>query len=48
MTCPHYVGFDKFLNPPSNSNLLEKILMIVNNLQEYKLAAANQVFIFGF
>jgi hypothetical protein len=32
ITCPYLV--DKFLKPPSSSNLLEKILMIVNNFHK--------------
>jgi hypothetical protein len=31
ITCPYVVVLDKFLNPPSSSNLLEKISMIVKN-----------------
>ncbi len=31
INCPYLVVFGKFLDPPSSSNLLEKISMIVND-----------------
>ncbi len=38
--CPYLVGFDKCLNPPSSSNLLGKILLIIHNFHKWQKEVA--------